>query len=122
MGPLVGADQLALQGGTVERWRADLDDVARVLTESEAAAIFADNRVVLDRRLVDRRIWPAMDIKMSGTRREEMILSKETLDGVTMLRRSLVTLSQVEAMETLIRTLDRFPTNKEFLARVKSML
>ncbi|MCC7425126.1 MAG: transcription termination factor Rho [Planctomycetaceae bacterium] len=78
--------------------------------------------LVLSRQLADRRIWPAMDISMSGTRREEKILPPDVLEGVTMLRRSLVTLNPVEAMETLIRTLERFPTNKEFLAKVRNLL
>jgi transcription termination factor Rho len=78
--------------------------------------------LVLSRQLADRRIWPAMDISMSGTRREEKILPQDVLEGVTMLRRSLVTLNPVEAMEQLIRTLERFPSNKEFLAKVRTML
>jgi transcription termination factor Rho len=78
--------------------------------------------LVLSRDLADRRIWPAMDISMSGTRREEKILSPEVLDGVTALRRSLVTMNPVEAMEQLIKTLERFPTNAEFLARVRNIL
>ncbi len=78
--------------------------------------------LVLNRQLADRRIWPAIDIKQSGTRREEKILAAETLDGITLLRRSLVSLDSVEAMEQLTKTLARFPSNKEFLARVKTML
>lgn len=78
--------------------------------------------MVLSRDLADRRIWPAIDITKSGTRREEKILSPETLEGVTMLRRSLISLSPVEAMETLTRTLLKFPSNAEFLARIKQIL
>jgi len=78
--------------------------------------------LVLNRALADRRVWPAMDISKSGTRREELILSPETLEGVTMLRRSLVSLSPVEAMEQLTRTLARFPTNREFLAKIRSVM
>ncbi len=78
--------------------------------------------LVLSRELADRRIFPAIDITKSGTRREEKILDEDVLDGVTMLRRSLISLSCVEAMEQLIRTLERFPTNKEFLSRVRSIL
>lgn len=78
--------------------------------------------LVLSRDLADRRIWPSIDVSKSGTRREEKILSPETLDGVTMLRRSLVSMNPVEAMEQLIRTLDRFPTNKEFLAKIKAIM
>jgi transcription termination factor Rho len=78
--------------------------------------------MVLSRDLADRRIWPSIDITLSGTRREEKILPAETLESVVMLRRSLVAMSPVEAMEQLIKTLQRFPTNKEFLAKVKSVL
>ncbi len=78
--------------------------------------------LVLSRDLADRRIWPAIDIGKSGTRREEKILDPDALDGTIMLRRSLVSLSSVEAMEQLTRTLERFPTNAEFLMKIKSIL
>ena len=78
--------------------------------------------LVLSRDLADRRIWPAIDITKSGTRREEKILGDETLDGTIMLRRSLVSLSPVEAMEQLTQTLARFDTNKEFLAKIRQIL
>ncbi|MEX2287911.1 MAG: transcription termination factor Rho [Planctomycetaceae bacterium] len=78
--------------------------------------------LVLSRDLADRRIWPAIDVTLSGTRREEKILPPDVLEGVTMLRRSLVSLNPVEAMEQLIRTLERFPTNAEFLVKVRSIL
>ncbi|MCL4108201.1 UNVERIFIED_CONTAM: hypothetical protein GTU68_066124 [Idotea baltica] len=78
--------------------------------------------LVLSRDLADRRIWPAIDVGKSGTRREEKILSEETLEGATMLRRSLISLSSVEAMEQLAKTLERFPTNKEFLEKIRKIL
>ncbi len=78
--------------------------------------------MVLSRDLADRRIWPSIDITLSGTRREEKILPPEALESIVMLRRSLVSMSPVEAMEQLIKTLQRFPTNTEFLAKVKSVL
>ena len=78
--------------------------------------------MVLSRDLADRRIWPAIDIGKSGTRREEKILDEHSLEGITMLRRSLISLSPVEAMEQLTRTLERFPTNPEFLEKVRSVL
>lgn len=78
--------------------------------------------LVLSRELSDRRIWPAIDITLSGTRREEKILSPEVLEGTTLLRRSLISMSPVEAMEQLVRTLERFPTNQEFLTRIRDML
>ncbi|AMV18852.1 transcription termination factor Rho [Planctomyces sp. SH-PL14] len=78
--------------------------------------------MVLSRDLADRRIWPAIDITKSGTRREEKLLSPEVYDGVTMLRRSLINMNPVEAMEQLSRTLAKFPSNKEFLERLKNIL
>ncbi|MFQ5731255.1 MAG: transcription termination factor Rho [Planctomycetaceae bacterium] len=78
--------------------------------------------MVLSRDLADRRIWPAIDIAKSGTRREEKILDEDVLDGVIMLRRSLVSLSPVEAMEQLTQTLERFPSNEEFLRRIRQVL
>ena len=78
--------------------------------------------MVLSRELADRRIWPSIDITKSGTRREEKILAPDLLEGITMLRRSLISLSPVEAMEQLTKTMERFPTNREFLTKIKAVL
>ena len=78
--------------------------------------------LVLNRALADRRIWPALDITQSGTRREELILTAEELEGVTMLRRSLVSMNSIEAMEQLVKTLLRFRSNREFLAKIRAIL
>jgi len=78
--------------------------------------------MVLSRDLADRRIWPSIDITKSGTRREEKILAPDVLEGVTLLRRSLISMSPVEAMEQLTRTLQKFPSNADFLARIKQIL
>jgi transcription termination factor Rho len=71
--------------------------------------------LVLDRRLADRRVWPAIDISQSGTRREELLLDEETLESVTMLRRTLSSMHHVDAMEQLTKQLGRFESNKEFI-------
>ncbi len=71
--------------------------------------------LVLDRRLADRRVWPAIDITQSGTRREEKLLPPEVLRAVTMLRRTLATMHPVEAMEQLTAKLAKFPSNREFI-------
>ena len=71
--------------------------------------------LVLDRKLSDRRIWPAIDISQSGTRREELLHDKETLHAVTMLRRTLSTMHHVDAMEQLTRQLGKLKSNAEFI-------
>jgi transcription termination factor Rho len=71
--------------------------------------------LVLDRRLADRRVWPAIDITQSGTRREELLLDESTLNTVTMLRRTLNSMHPVEAMEQLTKQLSRFENNREFI-------
>lgn len=71
--------------------------------------------LVLDRRLADRRVWPAIDISQSGTRREELLHDPDTLHAVTMIRRTLNSMHPVEAMEQLTKQLGRFPSNAEFL-------
>jgi transcription termination factor Rho len=74
--------------------------------------------LVLDRKLADRRIYPALDISQSGTRKEERILPPEMLQRVTLLRRSLVALNPVPAMESLVKKLADYPSNEAFLDRV----
>jgi transcription termination factor Rho len=74
--------------------------------------------LVLDRKLSDRRIYPAIDITQSGTRKEERILPPETLKQVTLLRRSLVSMNPVAAMESLVKKLADYPSNAAFLAKV----
>jgi transcription termination factor Rho len=69
----------------------------------------------LDRRLAERRIWPALDINRSGTRREELLLSREELRCIVMLRKVLSDLRPAEAMELLTTRLKRTASNAEFL-------
>ncbi len=76
--------------------------------------------LVLDRRLADRRVWPAIDITQSGTRREELLHDEETLNAVTMLRRTLNTMHPVEAMEQLTKQLTRFQSNAEFIKLISA--
>jgi transcription termination factor Rho len=74
--------------------------------------------LVLDRKLADRRVFPALDISQSGTRKEERILPPEVLQRVTLLRRSLVKLPPTMAMEGLIKQLGQTPSNEAFLEKV----
>jgi transcription termination factor Rho len=75
--------------------------------------------LVLDRKLADRRVWPAIDITQSGTRREELLHDPETLHAVTMLRRTLTTMHPVDAMEQLTKQLGKFKSNAEFLHLIR---
>jgi transcription termination factor Rho len=71
--------------------------------------------IVLDRRLVDKRIWPAIDINLSGTRREEMLMDPDEYRRVCILRRVLHDMNPPEAMELLVGRLQKTKTNAEFL-------
>jgi len=69
----------------------------------------------LDRRLVDRRVWPAIDISRSGTRKEELLLDPTELKLIYRLRKVLADMQPVEAMELLLNRLAKVKTNAEFL-------
>ena len=69
----------------------------------------------LDRRLSDRRIYPAINVEMSGTRREELLLHPDELQRVWTLRKAMNGVPPAEAMELLIGKLKKIPTNIEFL-------
>jgi transcription termination factor Rho len=69
----------------------------------------------LDRRLVDKRVWPAIDINRSGTRKEELLLHPDELERVRTLRRVLADMHPVEAMELLTSRLKKTRSNAEFL-------
>ncbi len=71
--------------------------------------------LVLDRKLADRRVWPAIDIEQSGTRKEEKLLEPDTLHAVTMLRRTLSSMHHIDAMEQLTSKLAKFKSNDEFI-------
>ena len=74
--------------------------------------------LVLDRRLADRRIWPAIDVTQSGTRREEMLLSPAELRVASYIRRSLLQRDPVDAMSQLTATLSRFPSNADIVNQI----
>jgi transcription termination factor Rho len=69
----------------------------------------------LDRRLVDKRVWPAIDINRSGTRKEELLMHPDEVDRTRALRRVLADMHPTEAMELLLSRLKRYKTNLEFL-------
>jgi transcription termination factor Rho len=74
--------------------------------------------LVLDRRLSDRRIFPAIDINRSGTRKEELLFTKQEIERVWMLRKVLNELDPVEAMEMLVQKMRRTKINAEFLMTI----
>jgi transcription termination factor Rho len=78
-----------------------------------------NSEVVLDRKLSERRIYPSMDIKASGTRKEDLLLENDVLQKVWLLRKVLNPLNTVEAMEWLLSKMDGTKSNKEFLDMMK---
>ena len=79
-----------------------------------------NNEIVLDRRLVDKRVYPAIDINRSGTRREEMLLEPDEYKRVSVLRRALSDKNPVDAMELLLNRLSKTTSNSEFLMSLKA--
>src|SRR5213076_823987 len=74
--------------------------------------------VHLDRRMVERRVYPAIDVNRSGTRKEELLRSEEELRMVHILHRVLADMNPVEAMELLLKQLGKHKTNADFLSSV----
>ncbi len=74
--------------------------------------------LILDRKLSDRRLYPAIDIPKSGTRKEEKLFSTKQIDAVRKLRRMMVDLNPIEAMETLLSAVRKYKTNDELLAKL----
>ena len=77
-----------------------------------------NSELVLDRKIAEQRYWPAVEINMSGTRREELLLSANELEGVTRLRRALSGTPPLESIQKLLNGLSKLKTNKEFLKAI----
>ena len=75
--------------------------------------------LVLDRKLSEKRIFPAVDITRSGTRREELLLSKEELEAVYVMRKALGGMKSEEALERILDMFVRTENNEEFVALMK---
>jgi transcription termination factor Rho len=75
--------------------------------------------LVLDRRIADRRVYPAIDVQRTSTRKEELLLDKEELNKVYLLRNFLADMPTVEAIEFLLERMKRTKTNKEFFASMQ---
>jgi transcription termination factor Rho len=80
-----------------------------------------NSEIILDRKLVDKRTFPAIDIQRSGTRKEELLIPKDDLQRIWVLRKVLNPLSPVEAMELLIERLAKTQSNGEFLAKMSQL-
>jgi transcription termination factor Rho len=75
--------------------------------------------LILDRKLSDRRLFPAIDIPKSGTRKEEKLFPPKQIEAIRKLRRTMVDLNPIEAMETLTAALKKHKTNDELLAKLE---
>jgi len=72
--------------------------------------------ITLDRKLMEKRIFPCIDINKSGTRREELLMDKESLNRVWILRKVLQPMNVVDSMEFLLDKVMSTKTNKDFLS------
>ncbi|OFW80057.1 MAG: transcription termination factor Rho [Alphaproteobacteria bacterium RIFCSPLOWO2_01_FULL_40_26] len=79
-----------------------------------------NSEIVLDRKISDKRIFPAIDITKSGTRKEELLVDRAALSKVWMLRRIVNQMSPVEAMEFLLQKIEHTKTNEEFFKAMNS--
>jgi transcription termination factor Rho len=80
-----------------------------------------NSEIILDRKLVDKRTFPAIDIQRSGTRKEELLIPKDDLARIWVLRKVLNPVSPVEAMELLITYLEKSRNNAEFLTNMNQL-
>jgi transcription termination factor Rho len=112
-----GAARNVENGGSLTIFATALIDTGSKMDEVifEEFKATGNMELHLDRRLVDRRIWPAIDISRSGTRREELLLDPKELELVYRLRRVLSELNQIEAVELLKNRLAKCRSNAEFL-------
>jgi transcription termination factor Rho len=79
-----------------------------------------NSEIILDRKLADKRTWPSIDITRSGTRKEELLVDKSTLSKMWVLRRVLMPMGVVDAMEFLLDKLRQSKTNGEFFEAMNS--
>jgi transcription termination factor Rho len=117
-----GAARKAVSGGSLTVIGTALVDTGSRMDE----VIFQEFKgtgnmeILMDRGLFERRIFPAIDISKTGTRKEEKLFTPEEYQKVTLLRRALASLRAAEAMQLLTGRIEKYPTNKEFLANLLS--
>ena len=78
-----------------------------------------NSEIHLDRRLSDKRLFPAIDLQRSGTRKEELLIPKEDLARIWVMRRVLNPLSPTEQMEVVLERIEKTKSNAEFLASMQ---
>ena len=112
-----GAARKIEEGGSLSIFATALIDTGSKMDEVifEEFKATGNMELHLDRKLVDRRVWPAIEINRSGTRREELLLDPKELELVYRLRRVLSDLNPVEAVELLKNRLSKTRSNAEFL-------
>jgi transcription termination factor Rho len=115
---LFGAARKAEEGGSLTILATALIDTGSRMDEVifEEFKGTGNMEVVLSRQLAERRIFPAIDIAASGTRKEEKLFSAKEIEKIRKLRGALASLKPVEAMERLLKKLSEFETNEEFLS------
>ena len=117
-----GAARKAVSGGSLTVIGTALVDTGSRMDE----VIFQEFKgtgnmeILMDRGLFERRIFPAIDISRTGTRKEEKLFTPEEYQKVTLLRRALASLRAAEAMQLLTGRMEKYPTNGEFLANLLS--
>ncbi|HVP68480.1 MAG TPA: transcription termination factor Rho [Anaeromyxobacteraceae bacterium] len=114
---LFGAARKAEEGGSLTIIGTALIDTGSRMDEVifEEFKGTGNMEVVLSRQLAERRIFPAIDIAASGTRKEEKLFSPKEIEKIRKLRAALASLKPVEAMERLLKKLSEFESNEEFL-------
>ena len=124
-GLVVGA--LEIPRNTREAGSLTIVATALIQTNSKAdEAIFQEFKgtgnmeLVLDRQIAQNYVYPAVDIHKSGTRREELLLPPHVLEKIYVIRRGLSGYKQIDAMEWLLRCLERYPSNAQMLMDIKT--
>ena len=77
--------------------------------------------IVLDRRLMDKRVFPTIDVEKSGTRKEELLLHPQELEKIWVLRNALAGMDAVQVMENILGNMKKTATNAEFLMGLKDL-
>ncbi len=77
-----------------------------------------NSEIVLDRALADSRVFPAINLRSTGTRRDELLFSAEDLNAINKMRRRVLDMPPQQAIEELIKLVEKYPTNEELLKSI----